>query len=653
MKEFFKILLAVQVFSVAWAAFYGNPDAEIIDTQDSSSGSSLKQFIIDAAIRRGMDGEAVAELLRTRQPVVRVKIEPPGTKKTTTYTLESDGSIASKTRIEMYSSSVPESVYIPKSHSGTVTRTFTSNNGPKVGRGGMRPNFDDNSDDNWFGSISPTVHQTSGFPPNVFGNPSSPWPSEARTGPRKHTKIYTNANGDRRIVQTIVDDDIPTNYRPTTKTFKGPNGETRVVKTFSSNPFEGSELPSSHDDFPTISHDTGNDEFPTNYRQTTKTFKGPNGETRVVKTFSSNPFEASGFPSSHEDPPTISHDTGDDEFPTNYRHTTKTFRGPNGETRVVKTFSSNPFDVNEEPSTFYEPKFTTKEQNIPSPSWPSFNEPYFPTSWLPHETMGDPDDWTVVEDDSTESTTASQSTSTSTTVTTVKPKQIPTESTSTQKPKPAEPAIKVTTPLPSLDEFLRRQYGPATPSTKKETTTNSKNPIPTAPTTTPKPARTSTQKQITPTTTTTKKPMTINIEDLPVAEVLQNGKPADDVIIKKLPPHMQPKLNTGNVMKIENKYPIEVEHTKMEEHIPKATNTNLKVPPRTFYDEPKPVIFSPPLSPISAFLARFDLTKSALFASGGEYTRTIVDDDGSVLEVRFILSSPMHGRHVNMNIPYK
>ncbi|XP_061390892.1 proteoglycan 4-like [Musca vetustissima] len=585
--------VTLAVLSAAWA-FYGNPDAEIIDTSDGSAPSSFDQFIINAAIRRGMDGDAVAELLRTRQPVVRVKIEPPGIKKTTTYKLDPDGSISSKTLTEIYGGTVPSSLNIPTSNSGTVTRTFTSSNGPRPG--GTRDNFDHRSTDNWFGS--PT-----------FGSPVSPWSAEpSTTGARKQSKVYTNANGDRRIVETTVDDEFPTNYHHTTKTFRGPNGETRVVKTFSSNPLDVSGLPSAESP-----SSTGDDEFPSNHRQVTKTYRGPNGETRVVKTYSTNPIEFSGFPS---------------------------VESPSW---TINTHSS-------------EPKLTRTESNFPSKSWPSFDNPFFPSSWLPHEPMGDPDDWTVVEDDDDTTVSTTTSKETIATSTTVQTKILPTEQSSTSKPKQTQPEIKATTPLPSLDEFLRSQYGPPIPTTTKETVATSE--IPTTPptiTTSQKPHATSTQKPKSPAATTTKKPITINVEDLPVAEVLDNGNPADDVLINKLPPHLQPKMNTGKVLRTENKYPTEVEYPEMKTAHREVASPSFKMPTtmyNTFYEQKRPVVYSPPLSPISAFLARFDLTKADILARSGEYTHTIVDDDGSLLEVRFILSSPIH-RQVTKGIPFK
>ncbi|XP_005179444.1 mucin-2 [Musca domestica] len=587
MKKLFKFILTVQVFSVAWAQFYGNPDAEFINTRGSTGGTTLDQFIIDAAIRRGMDGDAVAELLRTRQPVVRVKIEPPGVKKTTTYKLDSDGSISSKTLTEIYGGSVPDSSYTPKSNGRTVTRTFTSSGGPQA-----IPSFGDDSGDNWFGSIGPTQHHSSGFPP------VSPWPSESRTGTRQQTKIYTNKNGDRRIVETITGDEAPTNYHQTVNTFRGPNGETRVVKTFSSHPWDA-ESPTDPEEPSTILHSKEGNEFPTNYRQTTKTFRGPNGETHVVKTFSTNPFESQGFPS-------------------------------------IESPIDGPSPVNTRPSQ----------------SWPSFGSPYFPSSWLPQETMGDPDEWTVVEDDTTESTTSSKLPPA--TSTTVQSKVLSTEATSTPLPKRNDPELKVTTPLPSLDEFLKSRYGPTTTSSKKETVATTKNP--TLTTTTPKP-KTQTTKTPNPSsaTTTTKKPIHINIEDLPVTEVLHNGKPADEDLMKKLPSHLQPKLDTGNVLRIENKHPMEVELPEAIEPNRRVASTSFQGPPTTFtsfYENTRPLEFSPPLSPISAFLARLNLTKADILARSGEYTQTIAEDDGSLLQVRFILSSPIH-RPMTKNIPFK
>ncbi|XP_075149118.1 uncharacterized protein LOC142223166 [Haematobia irritans] len=600
-NNFFQILLLIQISCVVWSLPYGNPDAEFIDVgHKSSSAASRDQFIIDAAIRRGMDGEAVAELLRTKKPVVRVKLEPNGTKKTTTYSLDPDGSISSKTITEAQSfkrydsGSLPEDVELDdilKSPTGTVTKTYTDKDGATVRRT-FTISKPETRDDDW---TKPHTRVWS-------SNPTFPW-SDTPKGNNLHKTIST---------------------------YIGPNGEKRVVEKWSSDP----EI----------------------------TIKEPK-------------FPSTKWPQDVE------------EVPTTFQHR------PNQGPEITPPFN-----------------------------WPSYNFPDFSHSW-PH-TNYDSDEWTVVQGNpSVETTTKRKFQSwTPKTLTDSETSSTDKATTTTTTTTTAKPVTKVTTPFPSLDDFLKSQYGPAPTTSKATSTTTSKPPS----TTTSKTSTTRSKTQDRPTTpSTTKKPVMINIEDLPVTHVLQNGKPIDESLLKQLPPHLTPKFDTGNVLKIENKYPInpEPEHEhepeskttvrtiskthvgpskptiedldpEMQEILRKAgispvdissidgdtitktrkepdgrvvtTTYKLHSTPSTnpaqaetptftsltppYHHKPLEIpnlvpstFHSPfyPVSPISEFLSKFGLTKADIWAKNGEYTRTIIDDDGQVLTATFVLSSPI------------
>lgn len=90
-----------------------------------------------------MDGTAVAELLRTRQPVIRTSTDPiTGTTKTTTYKLDADGSISSHTVTKSKSHTtfrspqqLPPGISLDdllKSPTGSITRTYTDAEGRRV-----------------------------------------------------------------------------------------------------------------------------------------------------------------------------------------------------------------------------------------------------------------------------------------------------------------------------------------------------------------------------------------------------------------------------------------------------------------------------------------------------------------------------------------
>uniref|UniRef100_A0A1B0AJI7 Uncharacterized protein n=1 Tax=Glossina pallidipes TaxID=7398 RepID=A0A1B0AJI7_GLOPL len=83
--------------------FYRHPDAEMVPSNDNDGVNFHEQMILEAAVRRGMDPEAVLTVLRTGQPVTKKKTEPNGTTKTTTYSLGPDGTITSKTQIHYVS----------------------------------------------------------------------------------------------------------------------------------------------------------------------------------------------------------------------------------------------------------------------------------------------------------------------------------------------------------------------------------------------------------------------------------------------------------------------------------------------------------------------------------------------------------------------
>lgn len=524
-----------------------------------ADGTSLDDFIIASAVRRGMDGDAVAELLRTKQPVVRVKLEPGGVKKTTTYSMDSDGSISANTVVEVTAvkyyntDTAPDSFPIEElrnSPSGTVTRTITDRDGTKhtqtfsIDKSHRPSAVPEVNHGDWFGHLEPTW---GGRPSNVFRIPEQP---------------------------------------------------------------------------------RGN-----NLHKTTRVFIGPNGERRVEETYSSDP------------------------------------------------------------------EITPKTHGIRPSNWPNFG---FPEFTVPVNTMGDPDDWTVIEENPDDETANSHqfppgtpqlwnspyvpSIATTTTTTTT--------TTPTKEPRKTQIDQSVTKPFPSLEEFLKNQYGP---NTRTASTT------------------------ITPTTSSTKQPVIINIEDLPVTDILHNGKPANETFMKSLPPHLVPTLDTGNVLNIENKHPIDTETTPKSDDTsdhttpkfspedveiydplqrPRTPETNTLIAPKQNPDKEcdnvdngvsekleellKNVGISPcaflsvendtiaktefgpmglpistrykltPISdvqsdgPISDYLSKVGLTKSDVFAQNGQYTKTIIEEDGHVLTATYMLSRP-----INMEAPKK
>ncbi|XP_013101050.2 protein let-653 [Stomoxys calcitrans] len=594
-KYILKVLLVLQISSFAWSYGVGHPDAETIDVGHASSSAARDQFIIDAAIRRGMDGDAVAELLRTKKPVVKVKAQPNGTTKTTTYSLDPDGSISSKTVTEYQavkhydSGSLPDDVNLDdilKSPTGTVTKTFTDKDGAKVTRTfAVSKPATATVDDDW----------TRPYIPTWDSNPGFPWSSEPKT----------------------------------------PEGG--------------------------------------NVHKTTTTFVGPNGEKRVVEKWSSQPEITIKEP----------------KFPWSV----------NTQTHTVPRL---------QPWPSADPEIVGTDLHRPSSNWPTFNFPNFPHAWQPTNSMGDPDEWTVVEGNPNVETTTTKRKFQSWTPKTWNYPDITTSTepiTTTVRP---TAQAKVTTPLPSLDDFLKSQYGHAITTSKTISTSTNKAKEP-------------------PVATTTQKAITINIDDLPVMDVLHNGKPLDVNNLGRLPPYLRPTLDTGNVLKIENKHPIEPEQQtetkQLETNVLNITKTHVGHAKPTFQDldpemqeilrkanilpedissidgdtitktrkEPdgrvitttykvrsssptppikveKPIFtsYTPtlnskpldmpsllpaapttyhaplyPISPIAEFLAKFGLTKSDILAKNGEYTRTLIDDDGQVLTATFVLSSPI------------
>lgn len=527
------------------------------------SSPSRDQLIIDAAIRRGMDGEAVAELLRTKQPVIKVKVEPNGETKTTTYKLGADGSISSNTVTErktvrhFESGSLPDSVRIDdvlNSPTGTVTRSFIDKDGAKV-------------------------TQTYSI--------SSP----------KTTSIFDSVDNSNWF---------------------NDNGNTWI-----------------------------NSDFPSNVHR-------------------SNVPQNMG--------------------PTNYHKTVSTYTGPDGKKSVVESWSSG--------SGSQEPEHTYSSSN-----WPSFNSPPFSTPWQPRNTGGNANEWSVVEGNPDVETTTRHKFPSWTPKTWDFPDIPSIETTTFRRPFETKP----TTPLPSLEDFLKTQYNQST---------YSKN----TPTTTPGTKTT--------TATTQQKTHTIKVEDLPVTQVLHNGQPADEDILKMLPPHLKPKSPSETVNKIENILPNQTETTpqnvetnyrtitkthignakptladldpEMREILRRAgispeditkidgdtiTKTRMEPDGRTItttykvrtspttvtsYEQSPPKVYTTSHSykpfessgtssftpfntafkpnPISEYLAKVGLTESDIYAKNGEYTRTFIDDDGQVLTATFVLSRPMNGQ---------
>ncbi|XP_065358020.1 mucin-2-like [Calliphora vicina] len=613
-KDIFKIILVIQLLTCA-LAFYGHPDAETIDF-GSPSQPSRDQLIIEAAIKRGMDGDAVAELLRTKQPVVRTTTSPGGRTKTTTYKLEPDGSISSKSLISqrhsyVYNSdNIPDSIPIDdlrKSPTGTVTRTFTDSDGSKVTQtiGVSKPKAstvldDDDLSGDWF---------------------SKPFPSFPEEKP------YSAPSS--------------SSHRTITRTFTGPNGERRTVQTFSSNP-EFSDPETSF----TAAHQPSTTNF--NTRTSTRTYVKPNGERHVIHTTSNNP-----------DPQDFNNKP---RFPS-----IGNFNWPNS----------------------YEPSWDTADPEDSEDGWEVVADPEFETTtkkafaWTPRTW-----DWPEF------TTKPTTTTSTTTTTTTAKPKFH------------AQPRK----PLPNLDDFLRNQYGAGTNAAPATTTVKTETKTPQYLTTTI-PTPSSTQHKV------------INIEDLPVMDILHNGKPADETILRNLPAHLTPGTQKEQVLKINNIKPIEGDieiftpqknirtfskthigpekpalqdlDPQMQEVLRKAgispddiTNidgdtitktrtepdgrvitTTYKVntvpakpasnitPVQHHYVPPAPAPsahtfnsyqpssshlapLAPQLSPISEFLALLGLTKFDITSRNGHYSKTFIDDNGEILTATFVLSAP-------------
>lgn len=545
-----------------------------------------------------MDGDAVAELLRTKQPVVRTVTTPDGVTKTTTYSIDDDGTISRKTvtqtrnRYVYNSGNIPDSIPIDdlkNSPTGTITRTHTDENGNKV-------------------------------------------------------------------TQTITID------KPKT---------TSVV-----------EKSDSTDDW-------------------------------LYKPFSSWP-EQSGFA-----PPIRPHWFSNNYKPTTFGHSTitRTYTGPNGEKHVVHTTSGNPTPTLEQPPRH-------KFPGIGDINWPTVDEPNWPINWNSPDT-NDSDDWVVVNENPDVEVTTKK------TLAAWPPKTwewpeftTPTTTTTTSKSTTTFRS-KTPKPLPSLDDFLKSQYGPSTTTKQTETISSTSKTVPIS--TTP--------------ASTTLKPKVINIEDLPVTEILYNGKPADDSVIKSLPPHLQPTMPTEEVLKIEHKHPIEEEPVltskvetnvrtynktltsaerptikdldpQMQEVLRKAgispdditniegntitktrtepdgrvitTTYKINSTPTVVHETSKKNYYSPPqfnsesfnpyrplalphaplqpltpfgsgLSPISEFLARLGLTKHDITSRNNHYSKTFIDDNGDVLTATFVLSSPsrLGGSELPKPKPYK
>ncbi|TMW48553.1 hypothetical protein DOY81_006365 [Sarcophaga bullata] len=584
-KNVFKILLIVQLIACS-LAHYGHPDAETIDF-GSPTQPSRDQAIIEAAIKRGMDGDAVAELLRTKKPVVRIVNTPGGVTKTTTYSLEDDGTISRKivtqthNRYVYNSGNVPDSIPIDelqKSPTGTITRTFTDADGNKVTQ---RIAID-----------KPKATSILGQPEitgDWINKPFSSWPSQ------------------------------PSAYSPP----------------------------------------------------------------------SSNPW-LSGNPKPH----TYSH-----------RTVTRTYTGPNGEKHVVQSTSNSPTPTLEQPPRH---KFPA----IGDIDWPTLDEPTWPHDWNTPDT-DDADDWVVVnENPNVEATT--KKTFASWTPKTWDWPEFTTPTTTSTSTTTTRTTTKARTPkpLPSLDDFLKSQYGPSTTTSRTATFTSTSKAMPTF--NTP--------------SSTTLKPKVINIEDLPVTEVLYNGQPANDSVIKSLPPHLKPTMPTEPVLKIEHKQPVE---ENIELFTPKV-ETNIRTYSKTLTSPEKPTLqdldpqmqealrkagispdditniegdtitktrtepdgriitttykinstpivhemptqqhhsYTPPkftshsfnsyrpltlphaplqpltpfgsgLSPIAEFLAKLGLTKYDIISRNNHYSKTFIDDNGDVLTATFVLSSP-------------
>ncbi|KAM7354685.1 uncharacterized protein ACRADG_006257 [Cochliomyia hominivorax] len=600
-KDIFKIILVMQ-FLACTLAHYGHPDAETIDF-GSPTQPSRDQMIIEAAIKRGMDGDAIAELLRTRKPVVRTTTTPEGFTKTTTYKLEPDGSISSKSLLQkrhryVYNSDkVPDDIPIDElrnSPTGTITRTYIDSDGSKVTQtiGVSKPK-------------PSTVIDPDDLTGDWFNKPFPAWPEE--------TAPVTN-----------------TRHRTITRTYTRPNGERRTVQTWNESPV--------HRLTPHL-----------NNRPATRTYSRP---TNV------EPFEINSKPKF----PNI----GDIDWPT-----------------IEDPEDEDGWEVVEEP----EVEATTKKS---------------PQAWTPKT-------WEWPEFPTRPTTAATTTTSTSTSATT------------TARPKLyIEPEPPTPKQLPSLEEFLKSQYGK--PSNSAPTTT----------TTTTTTSKTTTNIPQTSTTTPASSPTTkvINIEDLPVVEVLHNGKPADESIIKNLPPHLTPQPQTDHILKIENKHPIDADievytpkietnvrtyskthvgpekpklqdlDPQMQEILRKAgispdditnidgdTITKTRVEPdgrriTTTYKvksvpasppvehitpvqhhyvrpqsvphsyntyQPHPALtpsvpLTPHLSPISDFLARLGLTRYDITSRNNRYTQTFMDENGDVLTATFVLT-PGRNRH--------
>ncbi|KNC25275.1 hypothetical protein FF38_02573 [Lucilia cuprina] len=622
-KHVFKIILVIQLLTCA-LAFYGHPDAETIDF-GSPTQPSRDQMIIEAAIKRGMDGEAVAELLRTKQPVTRTSITPNGLTKKTTYKLEPDGSISSKSLITQRKSYVYNSENVPdtipidelkNSPTGTITRTFTDSDGSKVTQtiGLSKPK-------------ASTVLDTDDLTGDWFSKPFPSWPEETPAAPRPPTR---------------------TSHRTITRTYTGPNGEKRTVTSWSSDP----EITQPETHFTPVQHTPSN----FNTRTSTRTYYTPNGEKRVIHTTSNSP---------------------------------------------------QPSDFNHKP----------KYPSIGDINWPTIDDSTFAHPWDTADPDDSDDGWEVVGEPEVDTTTKKQFESW--TPKTWEWPQFPTHATTTTSTPTTTTTAKprVHKPLPSLDDFLKSQYGPPSNRAPASTTTTAK--VPT-----------------TPSLTTTQQPKVINIDDLPVVEVLHNGKPANESVLKSLPPHLTPRPLTDHVLKIENKHPIEED---IEVYTPKV-ETNIRTFSKTHIGPEKPSIqdldpqmqevlrragispeditnidgdtitktrtepdgriitttykvntvptpaasqepqykpqtpqvathiynsynpravpsisplapLHPQLSPISEFLALLGLTKFDITSRNGHYTKTFIDDNGEVLTATFVLSSPKSAKKEEQPTP--
>lgn len=198
----FRIILTL-IFFVKLVSFtegfYRHPDAEMIPSNDNDGVNIHEQMILEAAVRRGMDPEAVLTLLRTGEPVTTKNTEPNGSTKTTTYTLGPDGSISSRTRVEYRSRHRPPHLSIPSRpnpwlqhprappQGRTHVQTYT---GPNGERAIIR---------SWSSGpeLIPDVHETpaqpeeNNWPDFNFGPETKPWePSPEEEDPE--WKIFDN-----------------------------------------------------------------------------------------------------------------------------------------------------------------------------------------------------------------------------------------------------------------------------------------------------------------------------------------------------------------------------------------------------------------------------------------------------------------------------